>query len=171
MLFDVGLLFLHTGTAFSFSAGEYVSMVGVSTNSASSNINLGHPQDMGIGSGVAVPKIACLIGTAITSSSAGMVLNIQFQGSSDSVTWTTYNESGTATTASYLANTMAYMVDVPRRPAGVALPQYYRLNLQVGPAGGTASISTGTMLAGIVIDRGESGGDTMGQYPSGFSVV
>src|SRR4051812_35149407 len=118
MLLDTQLLFLHTGSAYSFSSGEYVSLAGVSTNSATSNINLGHPEDMGIGAGEAIPKVACLIGTAVTSSSAGMVLNIQFQGSSDSVTWTTYNESGTATTASYLANTFAYLAPVPRRPQG-----------------------------------------------------
>lgn len=168
MLLDVQNLFFHNSTTFQFTAGEYVSLVGVTQSTASSVINLGVAQDLGIGDGEAIPKAVLWVGTAVTSSSATLALNVQFQGSTDSVTWTTYAESGANTTASYLANTKAFQMDVPRRPAGVALPQYYRLNLLLA-TNGTAGISTGTVLAGIVMQSADNA-DTLGLYKSGFSV-
>lgn len=168
MFFDTGLLFFHTGTAYAFTAGEYVSLASVTASTGSSVINLGAARDLGNGSGEAVPKVACLIGTAITSSSAGMRLNLQFQGSTDSTNWTTYVESGALATSSFSASSIVFPVDVPERPAGAALPTYYRLNIAM--TGTTVeSISSGTILAGIVIDRGSAAPGA--NYASGFSVV
>src|SRR6185503_19143480 len=104
MLFDSTLLFYHTGSVFNLTAGEFVSLVGVTAGSASSVINLGNARDLGIGNGAEVPNVVVSIGTAVTSSLATMTLNIQFQGSTDSSTWTTYMETGAQTTASFAAN-------------------------------------------------------------------
>lgn len=179
MLFDVNLLFFHATNTYAFTAGEYVSLVGdlsITASCTSSVINLGVAEDMGIGDGEFVPKLALFTGTAITTSSASAVINFAFQGSTDSSTWTTYLETGYNTTASYGANTPVFMTDVPRRPSGVALPQYYRILMSMignptqapGLSGGIG-ISTGNLIGGIVIQRGET--DTFGQYPSGFTVA
>ncbi len=168
MIFDTQLLFYHTGTAFAFTAGEFVSLVGVtSTGLASSVINLTVLEDLGIGDGEAIPKVACYIGTAVTSASTGLLINMQFQGSTDSSNWTTYVESGTASTASYLAGTKVFPISLPHRSPGASLPQYYRLN--IAATGVTSqTISAGTILAGVVIQRDDS---PIGLYGSGFVVA
>ncbi len=168
MFFDSGLLFFHSGTTYAFTAGEFVSLATVTATTGSSVINLGAARDLGIGSGEAVPKVACIIGTAITSSSAGLRINMQFQGSTDSTNWTTYVESGALATSAFTASSIVFPIDVPQRPAGAALPTYYRLNAVL--TGTTVeSISSGTILAGIVIDRDA---DNAGKnYGSGFTVI
>lgn len=165
MLLDSTLLFFHAGTSFNLTAGEYVSLAGVTATCSSSVINLGNPRDLGIGPGAEIPNWAVTFGAGVTSSSAGTLVNVQFQGSSDSVNWTTYMETGYAGTASFAAGDV-YTYPVPRRPPGAALPLYYRLNLLL--SGTTSSLSTGTVLGYIVLDPAEAG--TLGQYPSGFSV-
>lgn len=166
-LFDVNLLFYHTGNVYSFTSGEYVNLAGTTASSASSVINLGNARDLGIGPGSEIPQVVVSIGTAITSSSATMTLNVAFQGSTDSVNWTTYMETSAASTASFAAGS-AFTFDVPRRTPGASLPLYYRLNTTVGSS--TSSISTGTILAGIVLAAAENAG-TMAQYPAGFIVA
>lgn len=169
MLFDINNLFWHTGTTYAFTSGEFVSMATVTATTGSSVINMGVAQDLGIGDGVAIPKIACVIGTAFTSASSGLRLNMQIQGSTDSTNWTTYAESGAVATSSYTAGAFILPIDLPRRPTGVALPQYYRLNMAF--SGTTVeSISSGTILAGLVLQRADSQ-DTLGLYSSGFTVT
>src|SRR5512146_825686 len=143
MLFDSTLLFYHATTAYAFTAGEFVSLVGVTGTSSSSVINLGNARDLGVGQGAEQPTVVAVIGTAVTSSLSTMSISIAFQGSTDSSTWTNYLQTSTSTTASFAAgNQIAFQV--PRRPPGVALPLYYRLNLTV-TGNGTAGISTGTI--------------------------
>lgn len=166
MILDANLVFW--GTAPYASASNYVSLVGQTVSSTSQTINLGTARDLGVGSGEAVPKVLVQIGTAITSSSSGMRLNMQFQGSTDSSNWTTYAEGGALATSAFTASSIVFPIDVPQRAAGAALPQYYRLSLTM--TGTTVeSISSGTILAGIVIDRpADSAG---AQYSSGFTVI
>lgn len=170
MLFDSTLLFWHTGSVYNFTAGEFVSLVGLTGTgtSASGVINLGNARDLGIGPGAEIPQVALFVGTAVTSSSAGTLINAQFQGSTDSTHWTTYIETGAMSTASYQAGSAFMRIPVPRRAPGAALPLYYQINLVV-TGGAAATISTGTILGGIVLAQADSGG-TMDQYPSGFSV-
>ena len=170
MLFDSTLLFLHTGSVYQFTSGEFVSFAGVTVSSASTAINLGNPRDLGIGQGQEIPQLAIVVGTAVTSSSASMLINTQFQGSTDSVTWTTYAETGPFSTASYAAGANVLPIDIPARPPGAALPLYYRLNFAITGTGTTVSISTGTFIAGIVLTRDDNP-RTLGQYPSGFTVA
>lgn len=170
MLFDATLLFFHTGSVFNFTAGEFVSLAGTTANSASAAINLGNARDLGIGPGQEIPQLALSIGTGITSSCASMLINAQFQGSTDSVHWTTYAETGAQSTASFQAGASVLPIAVPRRPSGTALPLYYQVNLAVTGTGGTPTISTGTIIGGIVLARADSAG-TLDQYPAGFSVA
>lgn len=170
MLFDTSLLFYHAGSAFAFTSGEYMSLVGITSSSGGLNVNLGNARDLGIGDGEGTPNVAVLVGTGITSSCGNLRLNAQFQGSTDSKTWTTYMESGPLSTASFVANQWVFRGRVPARPEGVSLPTYYRLNLALTGNGSAEGISTGTVIGGIVLDRADAD-DTIGQYPSGFTVV
>jgi len=169
-LFDSTLLFFHTGNVTNFTSGEFVSLVGMTASSASSVINLGNPRDLGIGPGANIPQVVVLFGTGVTyGASVSQLTNIEFQGSTNSVLWTTYMETGYNATTSLAAGS-GFTFDVPRR-VGTPLPLYYQLNVTtqgVGTASATA-VSTGTIFAGIVLAASENAG-TMAQYASGFSV-
>jgi hypothetical protein len=169
MIFDTTNLFWHTGSAFAFTSGEFTSLVGTTESGAGSpTIALTNPRDMGIGDGVAIPKIACIIGTAVTTGNTTATCYLRFQGSTDSTNWTTYAQTDALTTASLTAGSMPLMIDIPPVPTGVSLPSYYRLFFDVDNTGGTQSISAGTILAGIVLSRDNN---NVGQYASGFSVI
>lgn len=169
MLFDINNLFYHTGSAYAFTSGEYASLSGVTASTGSLVINMGAAEDLGIGDGEFIPKVAVYVGAGITSACASLTVNVQFQGSTDSSNWTTYAESGALSTASFVANNAVLPIDVPRRPPGVSLPQYYRLNLALAAQGSTA-ISSGTLIGGIVIQRADSAG-TLDQYGSGYTAA
>ncbi len=167
-LFDANLLFFHTGNVYNLTASEYVNLTGTTGTSTSTVINLGNARDLGIGSGAEIPQVVVSIGTAITSSSASMLVNLQFQGSTNSTAWNTYLETTPSSTASFAAGS-AFIFPVPRRPPGVSLPLYYQLVVNVTGGANVASISTGTIFSGINLSSGESAG-TLALYQSGFSV-
>lgn len=168
MLFDSQLIFW--GSAPYASASNFQSLASLTASGTTSTvINMGVKQDMGIGAGVAIPRIAVVIGTGITSASAGLRLNWSLDGSTDSTNWTTYSETGPLATSSFTAGSYILPQDLPRRPSGVALPQYYRMRMAV--TGITnETITIGTLLGGLLLSRDDLS-DTMGQYPSGFSVA
>ena len=124
----------------------------------------------GIGNGPDTPMVELTIGTAVTSSCASTLINAQFQGSTNSTAWTTYAESGANSTASWGVGAQILPINVPRRPTGAALPLYYRVNLVVTGAVAGETISTGSIIGGIVLARADSP-DTLGSYPAGFTVV
>lgn len=169
MLFDSGLLFFHAGTGTQLTSGEFVSLAGLTNGSVSSVINLGNARDLGIGNGPDTPMVSLTVGTGITSTCASLLINFQFQGSTNSTAWTTYAESGALSTASYLATYQPLPINVPRRPTGAGLPLYYRINMVMTGNAAAEPLSTGTILGGIVLGRADSP-DTLGAYPSGFSV-
>jgi hypothetical protein len=175
MLFDSALLFFHAGSGttlvFNFTAGEFVNVAGSGTASAcaSTVINLGNARDLGIGNGPDTPMVSLTVGTAFTSSCASTLINAQFQGSTNSTLWTTYAESGAASTASWAVGAQILPINVPRRPTGAGLPLYYRVNLAFTGANAGETLSTGTIIGGIVLARADSA-DTLGMYPAGFSV-
>lgn len=171
MIFDINTLFWHTGNVYAFTNGEFYSLVGTASTTASPAINLGVQEDLGIGDGEFIPKLAILVGSGgITSTCGSFRINAQFQGSSDSINWTTYIETGATSTASYTAGAWILPQDVPRRNFGNFLPQYYRVNLVLSGNGSSETISTGSVLGGIVIQRSDWD-DTGKQYGSGFTVV
>ena len=122
MLFDSTLLFFHTGGVYNFTAGEFVSLAGQTSSSQSAVINLGNARDLGIGPGQEIPMIQIIVGSGITSSCQSTLINAQFQGSTNSVSWTTYIESGGNSTASYVAGASVLPIAVPKRVHGAALP-------------------------------------------------
>ena len=170
MLFDSTLLFYHAGTVYNFTAGEFVNIAGSTASCASSVINLGNARDLGIGQGQEIPFIYLTVGTGLTANCSSMLINAQFQGSTNSTLWTTYVESGALSTASYAAGVGVLPLMVPRRPSGAGLPLYYRVNLAITGNAASESVSTGTILGGIVLARADSAG-TLDQYASGFTVA
>ncbi len=95
MLFDSSLLFFHVGTAYAFTAGEFTSLIGMTSGGSFSNaINLGNPRDLGIGPGEERPNVIVMVGTALTTSEGTSSVFVNFQGSTDSTTWTTYAQYG-----------------------------------------------------------------------------
>lgn len=120
-------------------------------------------QDLGIGDGEAIPKIACFIGTGFTTVNSA-TLNVAFQGSTDSSTWTTYVETGPIPASKLIAGAKIAAFDWPLRDVeATALPRYIRLLYQLPAA--TAFTAGSIFLAGIVIQRGDW---AAGQYPSNF---
>ncbi len=168
MLLDANLMFW--GSAPFASASNFTSLATniPTAGITSSVIDLGIARDLGVGSGEATPKLHCQIGTGVTSSSAGVRLNLQFQGSTDSSTFTTYVETGALATSSFTAG-VVFRIDIPPRAAGASIPRYYRLNF-AGTGSTVETISSGTILAGIVIDQDANVGFGT-QYASGFTVV
>ncbi|HVB17291.1 MAG TPA: hypothetical protein VNF04_12200 [Stellaceae bacterium] len=170
MILDINTLFFHAGNVYAFTSGEFQSLVGVTNSCAGLTVNMGVAQDLGIGDGEAIPQVAVVIGSGITCSCGNLRINAQYQGSTNSTTWTTYAESGASPTSSFVAGEYIFPVSVPRRPPGAALPQYYRLNLALTGNGSSESISSGSLMGGIVINRAENQ-DTLDQYPANFTVV
>jgi hypothetical protein len=153
------------------SASNFANLAGATLSSASAVINLTVAEDLGVGQGEAQPEIAVIVGAGITSSCTSTRLNFQFQGSTDSSNWTTYAETGALATSSFAAGANVLPIHVPKRPSGIALPQYYRMNLAITGNANTESISSGTLMGGIIVGGRQDAVDTLGQYASGFTVV
>ena len=178
MLFDQTLLFYHTGSVYNFTAGEFVSLVGLGPTDSvtSSTINLGVPRDLGIGDGANIPRIALYVGTAITASITTLTINWQFQGATASTgPWTTYAETGPllvgtqSGSGSFSTGSVIMPWPVPARPQGAPLPQYYQINAHMPGAAGV--VSTGTVIGGIILSGQDEFARTGALYPSGFTVV
>ena len=171
MLFDVNNLFFHAGNTFALTTGEYMSLAGITSSCSGLSINLGNARDLGIGDGEAIPNIAVVVGTGITCTCQSLRINAQFQGATASVgPWTIFAESGAMATSSFVANNLVLPIAVPRRPQGTSLPLFYRINLALTGNGSSESITTGTLLGGLVIQRDDAT-DTIGQLSSGFTVA
>lgn len=165
MIFDINNIFFGSSP---FTAGNFFSLAGLTGSTGSTVINLGVAEDMGIGDGEAVPNLAIYLGTGVTAATGTAAINFQIQGSTDSSNWTTYAESGALTTGSLAAGGPIFPIALPKRQDGAALPQYYRLELLLSGMS-SMSISSGTIMAGIVLQRADSD-NTLGQYKSGFTV-
>lgn len=115
--------------------------------------------DMGIGDGVAIPKVTVYATTSFTA--GGTSLNIQIQGAPDSGTGTegtyqTYGESGAILVANLVQSAInptgeLWAIDLPKviAFAGNTPPRFLRLNYLVtaGP------LVAGKVLAGIFLSR------------------
>lgn len=115
--------------------------------------NLQGARDMGIGDNPAL-KVNVQVTTPFTSGGAS-TLSVSFQGAPDNGAgapgaYTTYYTSPV-----YALATLAVIgarlldIDVPRPPAGVGMPAYYRLLYTIG----TAVFTGGNIFSAIVLDR------------------
>jgi hypothetical protein len=131
-------------------------------------------RDMGIGDDPAL-KLLVLITTTFTGLTS---LSINLQGATDNgsgapaafSTWW----SGPATTLAsgfLTAGTRLYDMDMPRPPAGIAVPRFLQMGWTIAGAG-----TGGTLKAWIVLDRDDQMYNTtnnaiMGGYPAGVIVA
>lgn len=156
MILDGNLLF-DTAAAITSSAN--------STNT----VDLANFRDLGVNGGeYAPPKLMVLVTTALTSTNATLTVN--FQGSTDNSTWTTYASSPAYAAAALTAGARLFDIDMPRPPAGVAIPRYVRLSYTVG----VGTFTAGNITAALVMQRQDTPVSTAGYqsgYPSGFTVT
>lgn len=155
MIFDGNLLF--DGTYSTTSGLTGVNVFTSSSSQVSTNtIDLLNARDMGD-----APKGNLRLLVLVTTAFAGGTsLNVQFQGSTDNATWTTYAETGTVATASLTKGVAIFDQPIPAvQPNNGAFPRYYRLNY----------ICAGAMTAGAVIS-GILTTDMQAYYPPGVVV-
>jgi hypothetical protein len=150
MILDNNLVFSNgqaiTGTTA--SAASYDMAGGATTASFVYGNASRFGEDLGIGDGVAMPKVCAYIGTApLTTNSA--TLQIAFQGSTDSSNWDTYVETRAIPATALSAGTKVAAFDWPPKAAGFSLPRYVRLYYTVG----TGAFTTGTIFAAIGLQR------------------
>jgi hypothetical protein len=138
--------------------------------------NLQGARDMGIGDDPAL-KLLVQVTTAFTSAGAA-TLQVALQGATDDgtgnpstfVTWWTSPTYALATLA--VVGARLYDMDMPRPPAGVAIPRFLRMSYIIGAATTTA----GKIMAAIVLDRPDqayssTGNAVLGGYPAGINVA
>ncbi len=132
-------------------------------------------RDIGIGDDPALKLIVQVI-TAFTSGGAG-TLAVELQGATDngagapaafSVWWL----SPTYALATLVAGARLYDMDMPRPPAGIAIPRFLKLSYIIG----TATMTAGTVFSAIVLDRPDqyytsTGNAVLGGYPAGINVA
>lgn len=145
------------------------------TQNSTNTLNLGltNPQaggttrDIGIGDKPALK----LVVQVITAFASGTSLQLALQGSTDNVTFSNFWLSPAYAEATLVAGARLYDMDMPRPPAGIAVPQYLRMSyITVG------THTAGALYAGIVLDRDDqmyqsTGNATLGGYPAGITVA
>lgn len=138
--------------------------------------NLQGARDMGIGDNPAL-KLLVQVSTLFTSAGAA-TLQVALQGAPDNgsgvpgsyVTWWTSPAYALATIA--VAGARLYDMDMPRPPAGVAIPRFLRMTYIIAGATTTA----GKLISGIVIDRDDqpylsTNNAIQGGYPAGITIA
>lgn len=168
MILDGLLVFDPNPTSVAIAAGTQAS-TNVIPLAATGQIpvlaNLQGARDMGIGDNPAL-KINVQVVVAFTSGGAG-TMSVAFQGAPDNGsgapgTFTTYYVSpvyALATLAVIGARLMD--MDIPRPPAGVGMPAFYRLLYTVA----TATMTAGSVFSAIVLDRQD-----YINYPAGLTI-
>jgi hypothetical protein len=129
-------------------------------------------RDMGIGDDPAL-KLLVLVTTAFTGLTS---LQVALQGATDDGTgnpaaFTTWWTGPATLLASLTAGARLYDMDMPRPPAGVAVPRFLRMNFVIAGTG-----TGGTIKAFIVLDRDDhmyqaTNNAIMGGYPPGVVVA
>jgi hypothetical protein len=171
-----------------FSNAQSVAAV-VSTINSTNDIDLGMGQvgnqqiptfaagggarDIGIGDDPAL-KLLVLITTTVTSGGAA-TLQVGLQGAPDSGTgtegaFTTWWTSPAYALATLIAGARLFDMDMPRPPAGIAIPRFLRLIYIIGGATTTA----GNVSSYIVLDRHdipEQSNAVLGGYPAGINIA
>lgn len=125
-----------------FDAGAtLVTVTAPSTNV----IDLINARDMALGDKFAM-KASVTLTTTFLAAGAG-TLRIQFQGSVDNVTWTTYSQTDDIPKASLLAGKQIELPLAAMPPQALGLPRYLRLNYIVT----TGPFTAGALEADLVV--------------------
>ncbi len=138
--------------------------------------NLQGARDMGIGDDPAL-KLLVQVVTAFTSGGAATLV-VKLQGATDDGTGSPSTFNTWWQSPAYALATIAVAgarlldMDMPRPPAGIAIPRFLRLLYTIGGTTTTA----GTCAAYIVLDRmdqpySSTGNAVMGGYPAGINIA
>ena len=185
MILDNLLMFTGTsnGTSGGITAGANTDLPTTGTQNSTNVIDLhmaGIPvlasgqgaRDMGIGDDPAL-KLLIMVITAITGGTSLQILlaGAQDNGAGAPGAFTSWWASPVYAEATLVAGARLYDMDMPRPPAGVAVPRFLRLSyVSVG------THSAGALEACIVIDRHDqmyqgTGNAVLGGYPPGVVVA
>jgi hypothetical protein len=137
--------------------------------------NLQGARDIGIGDDPAM-KILVQITTTVTSAGAA-TLQVKFQGATDNGLGAANAFSDWWVSPAYALATLVQGarlmdIDMPRPPAGIAIPRFLQLSYVIGGATTTA----GNVSAFIVLDRHDQAysstvNSTLGGYPAGITIA
>jgi hypothetical protein len=130
------------------------------------NTNIGNATRFGADLGVfeGIDKVKVVVSAVTAFTTAGISVNVQFQGSTDSSTWTTYIESGAIAASSWTAG-QTWVFDWPRKAIGAAMPKFVRIFYVM--TGGT--LTSGTVNANVVLNADGWVG-IADQYPANYTV-
>ena len=137
--------------------------------------NLQGARGMGFGDD---PALKLLVQVSVTFTSGGAAtLAVAFQGATDNGSgapsaFNTWYTSPTYALATLVQGARLLDMDMPRPPAGIAIPRFLRLVYTVG----STSFTAGTVNAYIVLDRMDqyytsNSNAVMGGYPPGITVA
>lgn len=146
MIIDSQLLFSNAQAITTSAASESVyDATGAPLNGTNIGIASTFATDLGVGDGVAKPKVCAYVGTAFAG---GTSVTIAFQGSTDGTTYTTYVTTPALVTATLTAGRRVAAFDWPATPEQDTLPRYYRLYYTV-----SGTYTAGTLTAGIGLQQ------------------
>jgi hypothetical protein len=137
--------------------------------------NLQGARDMGIGDD---PALKLLVQVTATFTSGGaLTLSVALQGATDNgagapAAFSTWWASPVYALATLVTGARLLDMDMPRPPAGIAIPRFLRMQYIIAGAVGTA----GSVFAAIVLDRHDqayqsTSNATLGGYPAGINVA
>jgi len=137
--------------------------------------NLQGARDIGIGDNPAL-KLLVQVVTTFTSGGAGtlavLLAGATDNGSGGANAFSTWWTSPTYALATLVAGARLLDMDMPRPPAGIAIPRFLKLTYTVGGA----TMTAGKVSAFIVIDRHDqpyqsTANSTLGGYPAGITIA
>ena len=177
MILDA-LLQFDSAVSLAIAAGTQASTnvidLGI-TSGIPTSANGGGARDIGIGDDPAM-KLLVQVTTTFTSGGAG-TLAAALQGAIDNgsgapAAFSTWWTSPTFALATLVAGERLMDMDMPRPPAGIAIPRYLRLLYTVA----TATMTAGAVSSYIVLDRDDviyqgTNNATAGGYPAGITIA
>lgn len=132
-------------------------------------------RDIGIGDDPAM-KLLVQVGTTFTSGGAG-TLAVSLQGATDNGAglanaFSTWWTSPVYALATLNAGSRIFNMDMPRPPDGIAIPRFLRMSYAIA----TATMTAGTLVAAIVLDRDDqyyssTDNSILGGYPAGINIA
>ncbi len=176
MILD-NLLSFSTNQNLAQVTGNYVSTNSLDLHMAGIPVlaNLQGARDIGIGDDPAL-KLLVQVTVAFTSGGAGTLL-VNFQGATDNGSgaanaFSTWWASPAYALATLVQGARLFDMDMPRPPAGIAIPRFLQLQYVIGGA----TMTAGQVSSYLVLDRMDqaylsTSNAVLGGYPAGITIA